>query len=53
VLAVMTATQGADHASLALWSAGVSGASAGYFIGWSVMFWRRLRHAPSMALATA
>jgi hypothetical protein len=53
VLAVMTATAAADHASLALWSAGVSGASAGYFIGWSVMFWRRLGRAPAMALATA
>ncbi len=53
VLGVMTATGAGDHASIALCSAGVSGASAGYFIGWSVMFWRRLGRAPAMALATA
>jgi hypothetical protein len=53
VLGVMTATAAADHASLALWSAGVSGASAGYFIGWSFMFWRRLNQAPPLGLAIA
>ncbi|MHB8284288.1 MAG: DUF6622 family protein [Caulobacteraceae bacterium] len=52
-LGVMTVTAAADHTSLALWSAGVSGASAGYFIGWGVMFLRRLGGAPATRLATA
>jgi hypothetical protein len=53
VVGVMTATAAADHVSLAMWSAGVSGASAGYFIAWGLMFWRRLGKAPAMGLATA
>lgn len=52
-LGVMTAPAAADHSALALWSAAVSGLSAGYFIGWSAMFWRRLSRAPATALATA
>ena len=40
-----------DVHSVALWAIGVSGVSAGYFLGWSGAFLTRLRQAPASALA--
>jgi hypothetical protein len=48
VLAV-AAARGAG-ASVAIWAIGVSGASAGYFLGWSGMFLRRILQAPTVGL---
>ena len=47
-IAVMAATGGGPR--LALWAIGVSGASAGYFLGWTGAFLLRLRRAPAEVL---
>ena len=49
-LAVTAAVSGAH--GVALWAIGVSGVSAGYFLGWSGAFLSRLRQAPEVALAS-
>jgi len=47
-LAVATATSHGDNPGLAVVATAVSGLSAGYFLGWSVMFWRTLARAPAL-----
>jgi hypothetical protein len=49
VLAAWSAMQPAMRQELAFWDVGVSGLSAGYFIGWLIAVWRRYRHAPDIA----
>ncbi len=41
-LAVATATSHGDNLGLAVVATAVSGLSAGYFLGWTAMFWRTL-----------
>ena len=52
VLNVLLALRPADAASLMQADIAVSGASAGYFVGWAFMLWQRYRAAPA-ASATA
>jgi len=52
-LAVATATSHGDAPGLAVVATAVSGLSAGYFLGWSAMFWRALARAPALAAQTA
>jgi Ni/Fe-hydrogenase subunit HybB-like protein len=49
VLAAWSAMQPAMRSELAYWDVGVSGLSAGYFIGWLVCVLREYRSAPSIA----
>lgn len=52
-LAVAAATGGANAPTLVLIAAGVSGLSAGFFLGWTGMFLRTLNRKPSQALAAS
>ncbi len=45
-LAVAAATSHGDDPGLAVVATAVSGLSAGYFLGWTAMFWRTLTRAP-------
>jgi len=47
-LGVATATSHGDDPSLAIVATAVSGLSAGYFLGWTAMFWRSLARAPAI-----
>jgi hypothetical protein len=47
-LAVATATSHGDDPGLAVIATAVSGLSAGYFLGWTAMFWRTLTRAPAL-----
>lgn len=48
VLAAWAAIQPAMRADLAYWDVGVSGLSAGYFVGWLVRVVKAYQHAPSI-----
>jgi hypothetical protein len=48
VLAAWSAIQPAMRQELAFWDVGVSGLSAGYFIGWLVCLWKSYRRAPPL-----
>jgi hypothetical protein len=50
-LAVAVAIAPLAHDRLAFWDIGVSGLSAGYFLGWLIRFALAYRAAPSVALA--
>jgi hypothetical protein len=53
-LGVAAAMRSDLREQLMLWDIAVSGASAGYFLGWAITFWRVLQHAPEADLvATA
>jgi hypothetical protein len=47
-LAVAAATAHGDDPGLAMVATAVSGLSAGYFLGWTAMFWRTLTRAPAL-----
>ena len=47
-LAVAAATSHGDNLGLAVVATAVSGLSAGYFLGWTAMFWRTLSRAPAI-----
>lgn len=51
VLNVAAAMHPAEHAMYMSWDAVVSGASAGYFAGWALKFWRAYRTAPRVELS--
>ncbi|WP_300298377.1 DUF6622 family protein [Ferrovibrio sp.] len=53
VLNVLAAIQPAHKAALMQATIAVSGASAGYFIGWSLALWRRYRAAPDEPVTAA
>lgn len=50
VLAVLNAIYPADHSTLMLITAVVSGASAGYFGGWLISLWRKYQESPQRTL---
>jgi len=52
-LAVAAATAHGDDPGLAIITTAVSGLSAGYFLGWSAMFWRSLTRAPALPAQAA
>jgi len=52
-LAVAAAISHGDDLGLAVVATAVSGLSAGYFVGWSGMFWRRLARAPAIPAQAA
>jgi hypothetical protein len=47
-LAVAAARSQGDDPGLAVVATAVSGLSAGYFLGWTAMFWRSLSRAPAL-----
>jgi len=52
-LAVAMARSSGDDPGLAVIATAVSGLSAGYFLGWTAMFWRTLTRAPALPTQAA
>ncbi len=53
VLQAAAAMQPTNRAALLAWDVYVSGASTGYFVAWSLRFWRSYRKAPQTDLGPA